>query len=335
MGGSADALDNFWELLVRPAGATGWKLATPPGVASNGGLVMVATGASGLVTGFLPSQQLTFSPLAATADGGAHWSQDALLNPGFRDVPNALGASPGGQLLALTYTGDVEVSSDGGAAWRTRTTQRTLADTPAGRACGVQALTAAGWTPTGSSLVAASCDVPGVAGVFALSADGWRRVGPTLPTSLSHDVVDVIGLATTGERTTAMLAARSAAKTTMVAAWSADGGTTWRVSPALTTERASGSSVSIWADGSAGLVVPASGATSAVNGATIGWQSARWRILPKLPARTVTLATGPGGQPQALAVSGTALTAWQLAADSNRWTLTQTIRVPVPYGSSG
>jgi hypothetical protein len=60
MGGSPDPLDNFWELLARPAGAGGWKLATPDGVASNGGLVMAETGSTSLVTGFLPSQKLTF-----------------------------------------------------------------------------------------------------------------------------------------------------------------------------------------------------------------------------------------------------------------------------------
>jgi hypothetical protein len=334
MGGSANRLDNFWELFVRPAGVAGWKLATPTGVASNGGLVMTATGATSLVTGFLPSQKLTFSPLAVTADGGAQWSQNDLLSPGFGNVPYALGADSGGHLLALTDAGDVDTSTDGGATWRTITTQRTLANSRAGRACGVQALTAGGWAPAGAPLVAASCEVPGVVGVFELSAGGWRRAGPP-PASLSHDTIDVVGLATTGQRTTVILAARSAARTSVLAGWSADGGTTWRFSPALAAGSANRSSVSIWADGSAGLVLPARTAQAASTGATIGWQSAGWRTLPMLPARTATLAAGPGGQPEALAVTGTVLTGWQLAAGSNRWTLTQTIRVPVPYGSSG
>jgi hypothetical protein len=90
--------------------------------------------------------------------------------------------------------------------------------------------------------------------------------------------------------------------------------------------------VSIWADGSVGLVLPGNTATSA-SGATIGWQSAGWHTLPLLPSRTATLARGPGGQPQALAVTGPTFTAWQI--ESGRWTVAQTIRVPVPYGSSG
>jgi hypothetical protein len=121
----------------------------------------------------------------------------------------------------------------------------------------------------------------------------------------------------------------------VLAGWSADGGASWRLSPELAAGTATGSSVSIWSDGSVGLVLPGSTARSASSGLTIGWQSAEWRALPLLPLRTATLAAGPAGQPQALAVNGITLTAWQLAAGSSRWTATQTIHVPVPFGSSG
>ena len=39
MGGPAADENNFWQLFVRPAGATRWSLVTPAGVADNGGLV--------------------------------------------------------------------------------------------------------------------------------------------------------------------------------------------------------------------------------------------------------------------------------------------------------
>jgi hypothetical protein len=335
MGGATDPLDNFWELFVRASGAGSWKLATPAGVASNGGLVMAATGTNSLVAGFLPSQKLTFSPLAVTTDAGAKWSQSALLDPGFGDLPYALGAGAGGELLALTYTGDVEASTNAGGSWRRLTTQRALAVSASARACGVQALTAAAWTPTGSPLIAARCSQTGAVGIFVLSAGGWRRTQLPLPSNLSRDVVDVIGLATSGQRITAVLAAKTGADTTMLAGWSADGGASWRLSPELAARTATGPSVSIWADGSVGLVLPGSPAASAASGATIGWLAAGWRSLPSLPGGTATLAAGPGGQPQALAVSGVAFTAWQLAGGSSRWTPMQTIHVPVPYGSSG
>ena len=38
MGGSAASENNFWQVFVRPAGASRWSLVTPEGVADNGGL---------------------------------------------------------------------------------------------------------------------------------------------------------------------------------------------------------------------------------------------------------------------------------------------------------
>ena len=77
MGGSSARHDNFWQLLARPAGAAHWALVTPPGVADNGGLVAASPGGLALVAGFNPSQDLTFSPLASTRDGGARWTPGA------------------------------------------------------------------------------------------------------------------------------------------------------------------------------------------------------------------------------------------------------------------
>ena len=79
MGGSAAEENNFWELFTRSPGSAAWRLATPLGVADNGGLVVAGTGGESLLTGFLPSQDLTFSPLAASGDSGASWS---ICQPG-------------------------------------------------------------------------------------------------------------------------------------------------------------------------------------------------------------------------------------------------------------
>ena len=79
----------------RPAGPATWRLATPPGVADNGGLVVTGTGGASLLTGFVPSQDLTFSPLAATSDNGASWSPAGPVNPGLADAPDALAAGTG------------------------------------------------------------------------------------------------------------------------------------------------------------------------------------------------------------------------------------------------
>ncbi len=178
MGGSAAHANNFWELFVRLAGGTSWKLATPAGVASNGGIVVTASGPDSLLTGFRPSQDLTFSPLAATTDDGLNWLQHNVLDPGLADVPGALASGPGGRLLAITDTGIIETGTAGGASWTRLTTQRALAATAAGRACGITALTAAAWTPAGQPLLAADCRTAGTAAIFTRRAGTWQADRP-------------------------------------------------------------------------------------------------------------------------------------------------------------
>jgi len=334
MGGSAAQHNNFWELFARPAAATGWKLATPVGVASNGGLVAAVTGPAGLVTGFRPSQDLVFSPLTGTTNGGTGWSSGGVVSAGLADLPGALAAGPAGRLLAVTDSGDIETGSLTSATWTRLTTQSALSR-GAGRGCQLAAVTAAAWTPDGQPLVAGDCRHPGTVGIFALRAGTWHATGPALPVTLAREPVSVIGLNTTGARITAVLAVGAGTRTGLVAAWSSDGASTWTLSPKLSTGAASAGppSVSFGSDGSASVALPARHAVT--GGATIGWQTADWQSLPPLPARTATLATASGGQPEALAVHGGTLTVWELATPSAvRWTLAQTVHVPIPYGSS-
>jgi len=337
MGGSAARHDNFWELLVRPAGSPGWKLATPAGVASNGGLVMTASGPGSLLAGIRPSQNLTFSPLAATTDAGATWSQNDVLDAGLADLPGALASGPAGRLLAITGSGDIDLGTRGGASWAGLTTERALARTTAGRACGLTALTAAAWTPAGQPLLAGDCRTAGTAVIFGLRARTWQAAGPSLPAALRREPVSVIGLNAAGRRITGILAAGAGRSTAVLAAWSDDNGSTWTMSPPLTTGPATAGppSISFGADGSASLLLPASHAAS--GGAVIGWRAAAWQSLPRLPAGAATLAATAAGQPEVLAVQGGTLTAWQLGGSRgpSPWTLLQTVPVTIPYGSSG
>jgi hypothetical protein len=68
--------------------------------------------------------------------------------------------------------------------------------------------------------------------------------------------------------------------------------------------------------------------------ATVAGPGQSWRSLPAVPAGTAVLAAGPGGAVDALAVSGSNLTAWRLAGAAAAWSKIQTIDVPVQYGSS-
>jgi hypothetical protein len=341
MGGSAAQHNNFWQLFVRAAGGSAWKLVTPVGAASNGGIVAAVTGSSSLLAGVRPSQDLTFTPLAQTANAGTGWSQNNVFDAGVADAPGALAADPAGRLLAVTRSGDIDTSSGAAASWSRLTTRHALGGTTAGRACDPTALTAAAWTPGGDPLLAGDCRRHGIAGIFTRAAGTWRAAAPAMPAALAADPVSVIGLNTTGTRTTAVLAVGTGAATGVIAAWSSDGGSSWTLSPELRTGPATastgtGPSVSFGSDGSAALVLPGAHASSRGQGATIGWQSAGWQKLPPLPAYTATIAATQSGAPEALAAHGGTLTVWQLpaAGSAGHWTLLQTVHVAIPYGSS-
>ncbi len=55
MGGPASQDNAFWQLFARPGASTAWKVATPPGVATNGGLVLAGLGGRSLLTGSVPA----------------------------------------------------------------------------------------------------------------------------------------------------------------------------------------------------------------------------------------------------------------------------------------
>jgi hypothetical protein len=97
MGGSAADHENFWQLFARAAGSAAWRLATPAGVASNGGVVAAVTGASSVAAGFRPSQDLTFSPVATSTDSGGSWSAGSPVMFGLASDPDALAAGPAGR----------------------------------------------------------------------------------------------------------------------------------------------------------------------------------------------------------------------------------------------
>ena len=329
LGGPAAQHDAFWQLFVRPAATGRWRLATPPGVASNGGLVVAGLGAGSVVAGFRPSQDLSYSPLAVTHDNGTAWTP-GLLDAGLADVPDALAAAPASsRLLALLSNGEAEVSGRGGTAWARLATHRSLAASPAGRHCGLGGLTAAAFSSSGVPLLAARCSRPGTAGVFAYAGGTWHPAGPALPTAYARSDVTVLRLTTTGGTTTALLAAGTGSAARLLAAWSTDGGAHWTLSQPLPLHGAAPKSASSGPGGSVAVVLTGNRAE------TIAAAAGPWRRLPALPPATATLAPGPGGGWDALAVHRTKLAVWRLAPGGGAWAATQTINVPIEFGSSG
>jgi hypothetical protein len=329
LGGPAAQHNNFWQLFVRPAATSKWRLATPPGVASNGGLVMASPATGPVVAGFRPSQDLTYSPLATTGDNGTTWTP-SLLDAALADVPDALAAAPtGGHLLALLATGGAELSGPRGTAWTTLATHQTLAGSPAGRHCAPGRLTAAAFSPSGIPMLAATCARPQTTGIFTYTSRTWHPAGPALPPAYAHQHITVLRLTTTAGTTTALLAAGTGPATRLLAAWSTTSGTHWALSPPLPLHNATLTSASPGPGGTIAVVLTGNHAQ------TITGTAGPWRPLPTLPPGTATLAPGPGGRWDALTVHHTTLTIWQLTPGSSAWAATQTINVPIQFGSSG
>jgi hypothetical protein len=330
MGGSAASHNNFWQLFVRPAGSAGWKLVTPPGVADNGGLVTADAGGQSLITGIRPSQDLTYTPLATTRNGGQAWSPTGPLDAALANAPDALAAAPAtGNLLALLTSGTAKLAGPGYTSWETLTTQRALGVTPAGRRCGLRRLTAAVFTPSGLPLLAGACGRPGVAGIFTTRDGLWQASGPHLPATLARRTVTVLRLTRTTNRTVALLQTGTGLTANLLAAWSADNGRHWALSPPFKPGGAKLSSASFGPTGAATIVLSGNRAE------TIASAGARWQSLPALPPGTATLAPGPAGGFDALAVHRTRLTVWQLGLGAATWRATQTLNVPVQFSSSG
>jgi hypothetical protein len=345
MGGTGPNL--FWQLFSLSAGGAKWSLQTPPAAATNGALILASQDGAKpdeetLTAGIRPSLDLSFSPVTATPDRGHSW-QTIVPASGLANVPDALAAAPGGQLLSLGSDQQVsEIASAAAPGWSRLTSQRALAETAAGRDCALTGLTAVAYTQTGTALAGGDCGKAGVAGIFARSAAGtWQLTGPALPASLSGGPVRVLRLTRSGDLNVAVLETGTGAAAALVAAWSADGTGHWTLSPAYRLSGAEPASVSFGADGassggassggSAGVAVVLSGN----RGVVLSGPRSAWQPVPALPSgQSVTLALVSSGVTEALAVSGSDLTVWRLGSHPARWTATQRVKVPIEYGSS-
>jgi hypothetical protein len=361
MGGSTADDNSFWELFARPAGSTQWALVTPPGVADNGGLVAaVPSAAQGLDVAVRPSQDLTFSPLALTGNGGKTWDT-GLVDASVAAVPDAL-ALGGGRMLVLLGDGAIDQAAASPAgipgegtsgaaqpsastAWTRLAAPGAIAGSAAGRDCHVTALTAVSLTAAGTPLVGASCARPGVAGIFTQAGAGWQAAGPALSGTLAAQPVKVLRLtAGDGAGTMALLQSGTGdgdrGPAGLLAAWTADG-THWTVSPPLPLSGAQVLSSGVGPGATAAWVLLSSGRAATIAGPTApsapsapSSSAAAWRPLPAPPHGTAVLAPGPGGALDALAVSGgSAVTVFRLTP-AGAWQQTQAISVPVQLGSS-
>ena len=325
--GAPSGPNQFWQLFALTSPGGRWSLKTPGGVATNGALVLAGPGQQTLTAGIRPSLDLGFSPVTVTRDGGGSWSS-LPPEPGFADVPDALAAAADGRLIALGQDQAVQAAASQRASWTTLTTPKALAATAAGRRCALAGLTAVAYTPAGAPLLAGTCGRAGTAAIFTHQGRTWRLAGPALPTALSGQPVRVIRLSQAGGRDVALLQAGTGASASLLAAWTGDS-RAWTLSPVFPLSGAHAVSVSSGPGGAVAVVL------SGGRGVTVDGPGAAWRRLPPLPpGQAVVLAVPAPGTTDLLAAAGSMLTAWQLTGQPARWTKTQTVKVPIQYGSS-
>jgi len=332
----------FWEVFARSGSSPTWKLVTPPGVADNGGLVVSPGGANSLSVAVRPSQDLLFSPLAATSDGGASWSAGPPLTAAVAASPDAF-AADGASLVALLGDGAVETSADSGTAWSVIAKPGAIAASAAGQGCGgtvrvtsvsfglaTVAVTSGKLAVTSTNVLAGgTCGTTSGAALFSYSpGTGWQRV--SLPAS--GQLVRLTG-------GMALVQGKSG----LSALWR---GTGWYAYAPLSSASTPQPAPTNW---SASAALPASGQViasgtltlggawvllSGGRAALIGGPGQQWTLLPPVPAKTTVLAAGPDGATDALAVSGFTLTVWRLAPKATVWQKVEAVSVPVQVGSS-
>ena len=343
MGHLGSEANTFWQLVVERPGSTRWVLATPPGVADNGGLVVRGGASRPLAIGFLTSELLGFSPLAATSDTGHNWS-GTVLPSALTPVPDALAGSGGGESVALLgREGESVVADKGGlGAWRTILTRKALVAAPGSSSCGIGALTAVALAGPGSGapLVGATCSRKGQVGLFESSGGSWRDVGPRLTGALSTSSTEVAGLTADGSRLQVLVAARTGSLWTLSEITQKSAGTSWTVSAGL----AIGAGTRIQAIGAVprgGLfVLLANGSAASPRDEKLEvlvQPGRRWQLMTSPPSGTQTVAFASAAPVtkglEAFVVDQSTLTMYRLEG-TNAWVKREVMHVQIPYNSS-
>ena len=331
LGNLNDPLNTFWQLFFLSSSSSEWELATPPGVASNGGLVATVSPSGTVTAGFEPSLDLRFSPLAQSADQGATWAP-GVLPGGLALVADSLAASSGHQQLALLRSGGGEVVTSSGdlTNWTTVASTRGLAGDNSTAGCGVEALTAVAFGAIGEDMVGAACAHGPEPGIFDLVNGNWRSVGPTLPDSTAGPS-QVLRLVATPSAVTALVSAGEGSARRLFALWSAAGLKSWSVSASLPLKGGSLTSTGVTPTG--GLAVAIKSGDGTRSAWVISPPGNQWQKLAPPPAGTSAVVATPSGGFDALIENQSTLEVDALG--SGGWHRIQVLAVPIQYGSSG
>lgn len=330
-------VNRFWQALVLPTGSTLWALVTPPGVATNGGLVTTGSTSATTLVGFEPSQYLAFSPLASSSDAGRTWSQETLAQP-LSAVPDSLALTGTGTGVALVGRSAQAVLESVGtnlSSWRQVTAARSVRRAPGARACGVGQLTAVApdLSLPGQVLLGASCPHSDRVGILEGSGSRWALSGPLLPSTLDVSGTTVLRLTAATGVPEALVAAdlgTSDAQILVHATRSAPG-RPWTVSAPLHIGPRTRVVATAFGPGSSAAVVTHTGHITDVALAPARGGSV-WRVV-EAPQGAEVVALTPSAT-DAMVPSGSEVTVSTLDPATGTWVVAQRLHVPVQYGSS-
>jgi len=336
MGHLHDPSNTFWELFLKAAGSKSWVLHTPPGVASNGGLVLSAAPTSALTVGFLTSADLKFSPLAQSTDGGNKWSPGELPFP-LASTPDALAVEPSGNGLALVASGGQRVLETSGdlSGWRTLTSMKALAG--ADHSCAVQEVTAVAYNAAAEPLLGLRCAQNGKVGVLvkpvtsSTEPSSWRDIGPSLAAGRGAAVVTRLVTTSTGVACLAQVSGRK--RTAIVAFWGGGSTEQWSGPVSLSVPAGWSMTASSTGGGSGQGLAVLLGSSARRRVEVISGPGDSWTTLPPAPHGSSGV-SADGAEVDTFVATGSHLAVWAWSPGATAWTRTDSISVPVPYGSS-
>jgi hypothetical protein len=348
MGHLDDPLNTFGEVFYRSGCGSGsscsggvphWSLVTPPGVASNGGVMVAANPDGSLTTGFGVSLDLRFSPLAETADAGAVWT-GGILPVALAGVPDALAASGRTQRLALAAPapvadGGVFVSTNDALTWTRLADRGALISAASATGCALGNLSAVAVTAQGDDLVAGACTGGGRAGIFRVGNAGRSvaaaAVGPSVPSAAGADV-RVVRLVATGGVLSALVREGTSSRSWLELSTSTDGAATWKMSAPIATSRpvlATG----VTSTGGFVVLLGGGGNRGGRSEAAVVEPGLPWSVLATPPTGTAVISYGAGdGAIEALVPSGSVLDVDRLGTSG--WHRVQELQIPLQFGST-
>lgn len=321
-----------WQVLHTAHAANGWKLDTPPGVSTRGGVV-ASFPVGGAWVGVVAHGTLNFSPLALDSGGGG-W-QPAVAPGALADVPGSLAAVSGTVAYAVVAGKagpEVAATSDAGQRWATIASPSALKALGAGQGCAAPTLAGLAANSSGLLWAAANCSGRGRVALLRWQATSrhWNitrlpvPVGRTTPVTtealgpvVASGGVDIPVLSW-GHHGNVSLTVESTAS-----------GKQSRSTPALDLGPVAAAPAIGVLDTTTWALAQSRAGAPTLQASTAG---GAWRRIASPPKATIAVTPGPAGSGYALVHPGHGLLqVWTLPAPETAWRQVSTI--PVPPGA--